>query len=103
MNIEDLSGPEIAKLLEDAHYARKVMTEGRFAEAFRTVCNSILEREMRRFVFKVKPDDVVEVVRAQETIKKYRYAIFQEIDDLIKAAQYIEEQQEEAGLRRPIT
>lgn len=93
----------IIEKLEDARRAYKLVTSKEFSTVFKTIAESIVERAISEFCTKIDPNKIEDVVRIRETIKFYKYGLFDEIQTLIQVGEIALEEAQERGLKYDLT
>jgi len=58
----------------------------------------IIDRTLQRFAFAIKADDMVAIIETQILLRKYKYGLFAEVDQLAQEGELFFEELKERGL-----
>ncbi len=86
MNYEGYSDIEIYELLEKANLAEMIAEQPEW-KLLRTASERIIERAIEQFAKHTDPENLVEIIKLQVTIKKYKYGLFEEVEFLRQDAE----------------
>ena len=81
MSYDGYSDLEIYELLEKANLADMIAEQPEW-KLIRVAAERIVDRSIDKLVNETKPDDIVGIIEAQTTIRKYKYGLFEEVEIL---------------------
>lgn len=102
MDYRDLSDKDLFDLFAKADVAEKLMNQEEW-KILKEASERIAERAIKRLATITKADNIVEIIELQTIIKKYRYGLFSEVEQLKTEAEFIESQVVEEIEDREIT
>ena len=92
---EELEEKDLYDIIEDANEAMKLLN-GPNGNVIKNASNRIVERAIFKFAKQTDPKDIAAVIELQLIIRKYKYGLFEEVQQL---AQEGEEAQKELDNR----
>ena len=89
--LRQLSDKELWDKLNQAELAEKILNDPAWA-LLKEAGNRIVDRALQKFSMAMKADDLVGIIETQLIIKKYKYGLLDELEQLKVEAEYIEEE-----------
>lgn len=97
MDYANYTDRDIFDLLEKADLAERIADHPDW-KLLKIAAERIVERTIENLACNIKPDDVVSIMEAQITIRKYKYGLFEEVEILRQEAEHAFNEARDRGL-----
>lgn len=91
VDYKDLDDKALFDCLQRATLAEKLKTSPEW-KLLQEAADRIVERTLKRFALSMKADDIVGVIETQLLLKKYRYGLFDELNQLVSEGENVFEE-----------
>lgn len=92
-----LEDKELFEKLQQAELSDKLVNSKEW-QLLKVAADRIVERALERFALVIKADDIVGVIETQILLRKYKFGLFSEVDQLAKEGRLYYEELQDRGV-----
>lgn len=97
MDYSELEDKELFDKLQQVELSDKLIHSPEW-KLLKEAADRIIERALERFALVIKADDMVAVIETQILLRKYKYGLFAEVNQLAQEGELFFEELKERGL-----